>query len=72
MLHYLNLEISEQQKWKLTLNNNNTSVFYFSQKEHKYVSHSSNNLLKNNIVDLLISKAESVKFVHNKHNRIIK
>ena len=49
----------------------NTLVCYFPQKEPKHLLHSSNSPLENSIVDILISQAESVKFEHNKHNRII-
>ena len=70
MIEYLNLEISEQQKKKLTLDNN-TLVCYFPQKEHKHLLHSSSSPLENSIIDLLISQAESVKFEHNKNNKII-
>ena len=43
------LEISEQQKKKLTLDNN-TLVCYFPQKEHKHLLHSSSNPLENSIL----------------------
>jgi predicted nucleic acid-binding Zn-ribbon protein len=70
MIDYLNLEINEHQKKKLTLDSNSL-ICYFPQQNHKHILHSEANSQANSIVDLLISQAENIKFEHNKHSRIL-
>ena len=70
MIDYLNLEISEHQKKKITLDQNSL-ICYFPQQNHKHILHSKANSQANSIVDLLISQAENIKFEHNKHSRIL-
>lgn len=48
MINYLNLEISEHKKNKLTLDQN-ALVYYFPQKNHKRILHNEENSQANSI-----------------------
>ena len=70
MIDFLNLEITESQKRKITLDQN-TLVCYFSQKNHKHILHSEEHPLINSVIDLIISQAENIKLEYNKQNQSV-
>ena len=63
MIDYLNLEISEPQKRKITLDQNSL-VCYFPLRKNNHILHSEENPQANSIV---ISQAENIKLENNKH-----
>ena len=70
MIDYLNLEISEPQKRKITLDQNSL-VCYFPLRKYNHILHSEENPQANSIVDLIISQAENIKLENNKHNHLL-
>ena len=70
MIDYLNLEISEPQKRKITLDQNSL-VCYFPSRKHNHILHSEENPQANSIVDLIISQVENIKLENNKHNHLL-
>ena len=70
MIDYLNLEISEPQKRKITLDQNSL-VCYFPLRKHNHILLSEENPQANSIVDLIISQAENIKLENNKHNHLL-
>ena len=60
MIDYLNFEIREPQKRKITLDQNSL-VCYFPLRKHNHILHSEENSQANSIVDFIISQAKKYK-----------